>query len=246
MAEAVIDAGAVLDERERGRGGRVRRRESREEDPSNVEGAAEVVDKLEEGERREVEGARGTPALKTARRTWPAGARTLFMVVGAVALAIMGFLLWKARHLRQENDGRGGRQKAGRVERRVRPLELGAVEPAALAKQPQPAGRAASPGLGGGLEGAQGGPGGAADGLGAPGSAVGGAGPSEAQTVEQRRLSRGFGGEGEGGGVAGEPAPAARGTTSAGARRGAGSRRSSSRWSSGRRRRGSSPIGTTS
>src|SRR6266568_8720990 len=105
MAETVVDAGAVLDERDRAR-------------------RQQLADEPE----ADVEGTRGKALLGGARRPWPVGARTFFVVTGLVAAAIVAVLLLKARSARKEAEERRRESPAAteRVERRVPPLKLAA------------------------------------------------------------------------------------------------------------------------
>ena len=161
MSREEIDAGAVLDERERER--------------ANVGDATAGT---------EVEGARGEATLQGARRLWPRGGRTFLVVLGVVIAAIATALLLKARTVRQENETRKREPQATeRVEKRAPPLKL-VAPPVVAPAQPL---EAKFPLAGEPAELAP---------AGAPQA------PSEAQVVEQRRLSRGFGsveGENSGG-----------------------------------------------
>src|SRR6266568_8242531 len=105
MTDTVIDAGAVLDERDRERG------------VLREEGTADV------------EGARGKAALGGARRSWPVGARTFFLVTGLVALGIVSVLLLKARSVRRESEARRDSAAVERVEKQVPALKLAAPRP---------------------------------------------------------------------------------------------------------------------
>ncbi len=152
MAENVVDAAVELENRER------ERARAEEAGP-------------------DVEGARGKALIAGARRQWPVGARTFFVITGLVAAGLVSVLLLKARSARKEAEARERESpaKTERVERHVPPLKLAA--PAPLPLQPPPA--AVAGGAGGDAPGAMASP--------------------EAELL-QRRLSRGFGvGEGEGG-----------------------------------------------
>ena len=81
MAETVVDAGVELEKRERER--------------ARAEDAAP-----------DVEGARGKALLAGARRQWPVGARTFFVVTGLVAVGLVSVLLLKARSARKEAEAR--------------------------------------------------------------------------------------------------------------------------------------------
>ena len=99
MAEHEIDAGAVLDERDRERGR-----------PTPGEPGANV------------EGARGRAHFAGARRAWPVGARTFLVVTGLVAGSIVVVLLFGARN--GEAGGRGAPARgpgAHRARRATRP-----------------------------------------------------------------------------------------------------------------------------
>ena len=153
MAEDVIDAGPVL---EAGDGERGEPREPGED---------------------EVEGARGRAHLGSARRNWPVGARTFFVVTGLLAAALATALLMKARATRREAEARAKESPAAseRVERRVPPLKLAAVPSAPLASTAAPP-------------------------AGMPAVAAPSEAPAQSQEAEllQRRLARGFGaGEGD-------------------------------------------------
>lgn len=157
MGETVVDAGAVLEERDR-----VREREHAEDPEADVEGA------------------RGKALVAGARRPWPVGARTFFVVTGLVAAAIVAVLLLKARSTRQEAEARRRETPAAteRVERRVPPLKLAApaVEPAAAIPRPPTSASVLSTDQP------------------SPGA------PTAESELLQRRLARGFGpGDGEGG-----------------------------------------------
>jgi type IV secretion system protein VirB10 len=106
MAEEVVDAGAVLDERDR----------ERAEEPA-----------------QQVEGARGKARFGEARRPWPVGARTLFIVIGLVAAGLVSVLLLKVRSARREAEARDRESPARseRIERHVPPLKLGVAAPPA-------------------------------------------------------------------------------------------------------------------
>ena len=150
MAETVVDAAVELEKRER--------------ESARAEQAAPNV-----------EGARGNATLAGARRQWPVGARTLFVVTGLVAAGLVSVLLLKARSARKEAEARERESppKTERVERHVPPLKLAA--PAPLPLHAPPAAVAVGPGSDAPI-----------------------ASP-EAELL-QRRLSPGFGaGEGEGG-----------------------------------------------
>ncbi|ACL64489.1 conjugation TrbI family protein [Anaeromyxobacter dehalogenans 2CP-1] len=152
MAETIVDAAVELEKRERER--------------ARAEEAAP-----------DVEGARGKALLAGARRQWPVGARTFFVVTGLVAVGLISVLLLKARSARREAEAREHESpaKTERVERHVPPLELAAQAPVPLQAPP------------------------AAVAVGAGGDAPGAIASPEAELV-QRRLSRGFGaGEGDGG-----------------------------------------------
>ncbi|WP_248345812.1 type IV secretion system protein VirB10 [Anaeromyxobacter paludicola] len=95
-----IDAGAVLDERDRER---------------------EAVEA-----REQVEGARGKAQLGGARRPWPVGARTFLVLGSLVALAFASALLLKARSARRESEARREDKASERVEKRVPALKLAA------------------------------------------------------------------------------------------------------------------------
>jgi type IV secretion system protein VirB10 len=162
MPEKEIDAGAVLEEREHARG------------PGEAAKPAEV------------EGARGAAALAGARRAWPVGARTLFVLLGVLVAGIVTALLLKARSVRSENEAHQQERKAAdeTIGRRVPGLKL---EPAVAA----------------GLTGAE-----SSQPQGYPGEAVVAAHPAGELDVVQRRLARGFGaGEGESAGAARVEAP---------------------------------------
>jgi type IV secretion system protein VirB10 len=152
MAETVVDAAVELEKRERER--------------ARAEESAP-----------DVEGARGKALLAGARRQWPVGARTFFVITGLVAVGLVSVLLLKARSARNEAEAREGESPARteRVERHVPPLKLAA--PAHLPLQVAPAAGA----------------------VGASGDAPGAIASPEAELL-QRRLSRGFGaGEADGG-----------------------------------------------
>lgn len=117
MGVTEIDAGAVLDERDRERG---------EGDPGE-----------------EVEGARGKAQLGGARRPWPVGARTFLVLGSLVALVFASALLLKARSARRESEARREEKANERVEKRVPPLKLAA--PAAAPAPAIPAESAAPP-----------------------------------------------------------------------------------------------------
>src|SRR5689334_21805567 len=156
MADDVLDAGEVLEERA----------PAAESAPSASDDA-------------NVEGARGKALLAGARRPWPVGARTFFVVTGLVAAAIVSALLLKARSTRQEAEARRRESPAvtERVERRVPPLKL-------AAPAPPPVGAVQAPFQA---------PSGASTELPVP------VAPSPKAELLQRRLSRGFGTtEGEG------------------------------------------------
>lgn len=149
MAETVVDAAVELEKRERER--------------ARAEEAAP-----------DVEGARGKALLAGARRQWPVGARTFFVVIGLVAAGLVSVLLLKARSARKEAEARERESpaKTERVRRQVPPLKLAAAAPL----QPPPA--VAEPGASGDVAGAI---------------------ASPDTELLQRRLSRGFGaGEGDG------------------------------------------------
>lgn len=146
-AERVVDAGEELDKRERER--------------AHAEDAATDA-------ATDVEGARGKALLAGARRQWPVGARTFFVVTGLVAAGLVSVLLLKARSARKEAEARERErpEKRERVRRQVPQLKLATPAP------PMPQGSAAVA-VGGGEP---------------PGAAPG----PEAELL-QRRLSRGFG-----------------------------------------------------
>ena len=145
MAETVVDAGEELEKREP-EGGRV-----------------------DDGQEPDVEGARGKALLAGARRQWPVGARTFFVVTGLVAAGLVSVLLLKARSARKEAEARERESPAAteRVARHVPPLKLAAPEPQPLATPP------AAPAVDG------------------PGDASGPVANPEAELL-QRRLARGF------------------------------------------------------
>jgi len=111
MAETEIDAGAVLDERDRRRG---------------AERGDEAAD---------VEGARGRAALGGERRTWPVGARTFLLAMGLVAAGIVVVLLLKARSVHAEDQARRETRATERVEKHVPSLKLAAPAPAEPARR---------------------------------------------------------------------------------------------------------------
>jgi type IV secretion system protein VirB10 len=155
VSEDLIDAGPVLEAHDRERG-----------EPGEREGEAAV------------EGARGRAQLGSARRSWPVGARTFFVVTGLLAAGLATALLMKARATRREAEARARESPAAseRVERRVPPLKLAVVPPA-------PTSIPAGPLMGAPP---------AAD---APGTST----QNPEAELLQRRLARGFGaGEGDG------------------------------------------------
>ncbi len=166
MTEAAIDAVPVLDE------------------PQGERGDVGVAT-----EGKEVDGARGVAELTGARRPWPVGARTFFVITGLVMAAIVTVLLLKARHVHQDNETRRREPAATeRIEKRVPDLKLAAPTVPARPSAAQFGARGVStdPGVGPGPQ-----------------------GPGEAELVLQRRLARGFGsveGESGGAGSAGQPA----------------------------------------
>jgi len=169
MPQAVVDAGAVLDERDRERRG---------------EGA-------ERGDAG-VEGARGKALLAGARRQWPVGARTFFVVIGLVAVGLASMLVLRARSARREAEAQKRADPAARerVERHVPPLKLAPPAPAPVAVPLPPP-------------------------LGVPTVPTDPSGPeATSPDVEllKRRLARGFGAAGtEGSGLQEASAPAAHG-----------------------------------
>jgi type IV secretion system protein VirB10 len=151
MTETVIDAGAVLDERERQSGG----------------GEAQP-----EGAEKKIDGERGSAELKAARRTWPAGARTFFIITGLVMAGVVTLLLVKARRVQAENQPQKSAPQAERIAKTVPDLKLSApTAPRATRVRGVPSSEPASVLTGSGSQ---------------P--------PSEAKLVQQRRLARGFGG----------------------------------------------------
>jgi type IV secretion system protein VirB10 len=157
------------------------------DDPEGERGDIETAN----GE-REVDGSRGVAEFTGARRPWPVGARTFFVVTGLVMAAIVTVLLVRARRVHQESETRRREPAATeRIEKRVPDLKLAApmaVPARAPLAQIATKGDPTVPGAGPGPQ-----------------------GPSEAELVQQRRLARGFGGmEGESGGTgASAPPPGA-------------------------------------
>jgi type IV secretion system protein VirB10 len=129
MSDVVIDAGAVLDERDAKRA---------EAQAGNVE--------------TEVEGARGAAGLKGTRRPWPVGARTFFVISGLVIASIATVLLVKARRVGAQDKMRARQPAAAdRVEKRVPDLKLAAVPTQAVGARapgthPSPSAEEAGPG----------------------------------------------------------------------------------------------------
>ena len=110
MSEAAIDAGAVLDEREREQG-------PEENPPADGEGV--------------IEGAQGAAKLKGARRPWPAGARTFLIISGLVVAGVVTMFSMKARDVRAESEARKKQVvEPARVARTVPDLKLPPAPPA--------------------------------------------------------------------------------------------------------------------
>jgi type IV secretion system protein VirB10 len=109
MSEAVIDAGAVVGERERER-------------ERNAESDAGLT------------GERDGSSLAGARRVAPAGARIFVAILGVLVAAIVVVLIWKSRHLK-EDDAHKKNASTERIEKRApslqlaRPLAAPPVEP---------------------------------------------------------------------------------------------------------------------
>ena len=175
-----IDAGAMLERAAR----------AREPLPSLERDGNATADVTEA---RTIDGARGAAELAAARRPWPVGGRTFLVATGLVVLAVVGVLLAKARHVREENERRREVPKQGeRVEKRVPALKLAApvVVPPSAPAVPAPV--PAVPPI-------------------PESEPEKKAPPSEAELLRARRLSRGFGtlpGEDPGAGAGREAPPA--------------------------------------
>jgi type IV secretion system protein VirB10 len=177
VSEAVIDAGELLDPRS-------------EKHKQELDRTGEVIP-----------GERGAADLKSARRASPKGARVLLVIVGAVVAVIVVVLSLKAYRMHEDPGGKGNAPPS-RIERRVPGLKVAPL----LNEQPrrqvdqEGAVRASLTGLGGRVE-AMGSPSSESGSEAppiqpAPASVPPGEAQTGAETVLQRRLSRGFGSEG--------------------------------------------------